>query len=122
MRKSEAVKQLTSCHEVQGDMEHKNFEFVPDTVGDKISSSSTDEIPQVYRTFFRLQTLVKVILGSLQACWAQNSFLYTPYVACLFHVVHSSLILLEEMEITGNISLLTAKSPNFQHKFNSFKL
>ena len=70
MRKSEAVKQLqrTSCHGVQGDVEHKGSEFVPDMVGDKISSSSTDELSEVYRTCFLSKTLVKVILGSLQAC------------------------------------------------------
>ena len=70
MRKSEAVKQLqqTSCHEVQGDMEQKASEFVPDMVGDKISSSSTDEISQVYRTCFLSKTLVEGISGSLQAC------------------------------------------------------
>jgi len=45
MRKSEAV--TSSCHEVQGGMEHNSFELVPDMFGDKISSSSTDEISQV---------------------------------------------------------------------------
>ena len=63
MRKGEVVKLplFSSCHEVQGGMEHKNFDFVPDIVGDKISGTSTDEISQVYWTFF----LLKVILGSL---------------------------------------------------------
>ena len=51
MRKGEAVKlaMVSTCHEVQGGMEHKSFEFV---VGDKISSTSTDEISQVILDFF----------------------------------------------------------------------
>lgn len=48
MRKGEVVKlaMVSSCHEVQGGMAHKSFEFLPDMVGDKISSTSTDEISQ----------------------------------------------------------------------------
>lgn len=64
MRKGEVVKlaMVSTCHEVQGGMEHKSFEFV---TGDKISSTSTDEISQVYWTFFYLRTLLKVIFGEL---------------------------------------------------------
>ena len=49
MRKGEVVKLplFSSCHEVQGGMEYKSFELVPDMVGDKISGTSTDEISQV---------------------------------------------------------------------------
>ena len=66
MRKSEAVKLpiVSSCHEVQGSVERKSFEFVPGMSCDNISSSSTDEISQVYRTIF-WKTLVKVIFGGL---------------------------------------------------------
>ena len=54
MRKSEVIKlpMVPSCHEVQGDIEHKSFELVPDMVSDKLSSSSADEISQVYGTCF----------------------------------------------------------------------
>lgn len=66
MRKSAAVKLpiVSWCHEEKASVEHKSFEFVPGMSGDNISSSSTDEISQVYRTIF-LKTLVKVIFGSL---------------------------------------------------------
>ena len=76
MRKGEVVKlaMVSTCHEVQGGMEHKSFEFV---AGDKISSTSTDEISQVYWTFFYLRTLLKVIFGEL------TSLLNTIYEANL---------------------------------------
>lgn len=49
MRTSEAVKlpMVSSCHEVQGDVEHDKFEFVPGLFGDKVTSLSSNEMPQV---------------------------------------------------------------------------
>lgn len=57
MRKSESPKlpMVSSCHEVQGDVEHGKFEFAPGVFDDKITSSSTDEMSQVKRTCFLLK-------------------------------------------------------------------
>lgn len=76
MRKGEVVKlaMVSTCYEVQGGMEHKSFEFVAD---DKISSTSTDEISQVYWTFFYLRTLLKVIF------WELTSLLNTKHMILL---------------------------------------
>ena len=72
MRKGEAVKlaMVSTCHEVQGGMEHKSFEFV---VGGKISSTSTDEISQVYWTFFYLRKILKVIFAELTSLLHVNT-------------------------------------------------
>ncbi|KAL9983022.1 hypothetical protein ACROYT_G005143 [Oculina patagonica] len=36
----------SSCHEVQGEIEHGKFEFVPGLFGDKVTSSSNNEVSQ----------------------------------------------------------------------------
>lgn len=60
MQKTEAVKlsMASSCHEVQGEMEHGKFEFVPGLFGDKVTSSLNNELSQVLRTCFHLKTVL----------------------------------------------------------------
>lgn len=103
MRKGEVVKlaMVSSCHEVQGSMAHKSFEFVPDMVGDKISSTSTDKIAQVYWTFFLFKRFLKLFWGAYKLVEYQTYDLVTHHMwlACLLHVVPQiTLILLEGME------------------------
>lgn len=48
MRKSEAVqlRLVSSCHDVQSDTEHKDFESAPNFVAGKVSTSSIHEVSQ----------------------------------------------------------------------------
>lgn len=89
MRKGEVVKlaMVSTCHEVQGGMEHKSFEFV---AGDKISSTSTDEISQVYWTFFYLRTLLKVIFGELTSLLNTKHMILLRIMCGMAELVYST--------------------------------
>lgn len=60
MRKSEAVqlRLVSSCHDVQSDSKHKDFESAPNFVAGKASSSSIHEVSQVRTTFDRHKIVV----------------------------------------------------------------
>ena len=83
MKKSEAVKiipEASSCHEVQGGVERKEFEFMSDFFERKINHSSTDEMFKVRVTLFALNTLVSASSLSL------NGLLNNNMSECKTHV------------------------------------
>lgn len=77
MKTSEAVKMpeassTSSCHEVQGGVERKEFEFMSAFFDRKINCSSADEMVNVLVTFLHLNTLVSASTLSYVALLQQH--------------------------------------------------